>query len=156
MVVAMRDQFTDKGVVLEKALAYWIHRVYQASRNEMFRTFRDEGEEITPEQWIVLARLWEEDGQTQTDLGASTFRDRPTMSRILDAMERRGLLERRADPASARIWRVHLTTRGKGLRKKLLPKARQLVERTQRGISEKDLETTRDTLVQMFANLTLG
>src|SRR6476661_7517020 len=58
----MRDQFVgESGVVLEKALAYWIHRVYQASRNEMFRMFREHGEEITPEQWIVLVRLWEED-----------------------------------------------------------------------------------------------
>lgn len=152
----MRDQFTDDGVVLENALSYWIHRVYQASRNEMFRAFRDEGEELTPEQWIVLARLWREDGQTQTDLGASTFRDRPTMSRILDGMERRGLLKRCADPSNARVWRVSLTAQGKGLRKKLIPKARQIVERTQRGISEEDLRTTRDTLIQMFANLTQG
>lgn len=149
----MRDQFTKHGLVLENALAYWIHRVYQASRNEMFRTFREEGEEITPEQWIVLVRLWERDGQTQTELGASTYRDRPTMSRILDGMERRKLLQRRADAESGRVWRVHLTAHGKNLRKKLVPKAQQIVERTQRGISEKDLRTTRETLGRMFANL---
>lgn len=153
----MRDQFIgESGVVLEKALAYWIHRVYQASRNDMFRTFREEGEEITPEQWIVLVRLWEEDGRTQTELGASTFRDRPTMSRILDGMARRGLLERRADAESARVWRVHLTPQGRALRKKLVPVARKLVARAQRGISDADLETTRDTLAKMFANLEGG
>jgi len=150
----MRDQFSgESGVVLEKALAYWIHRVYQASRNDMFRTFREEGEEITPEQWIVLVRLWEEDGRTQTDLGASTFRDRPTMSRILDGMERRGLLERRADAASARVWRVHLTAHGRALRKRLVAVARKLAARAERGISDADLVTTRDTLAKMFANL---
>ncbi|CAN5884221.1 MarR family transcriptional regulator [soil metagenome] len=152
----MRDQFTSDGITLEKALAYWIHRVYQAERNEMFRELRQHGEELTPEQWIVLVRLWEEDGRTQTDLGASTFRDRPTMSRILDGMEKRGVLERRADPDDARVWRVHLTAQGKALRKKLVPSARHLVERAQRGIPERDLVTTRETLVQMFANLTQG
>jgi DNA-binding MarR family transcriptional regulator len=153
----MRDQFVGPdGVVLEKAMAYWVHRVYQASRNELFRLFRDEGEEITPEQWIVLVRLWEQDGRTQTDLGESTFRDRPTMSRILDGMERRGLVERRADPESARVWRVHLTPQGKGLRKKLVPKAKKLVGRMQRGISERDLAVTRETLRKMFVNLTEG
>jgi DNA-binding MarR family transcriptional regulator len=151
----MKDQFVgEAGVVLEKALAYWIHRVYQASRNEMFRRFREEGEEITPEQWIVLVRLWEEDGRTQTDLGASTYRDRPTMSRILDGMERAGLVERRGDPKSARVWRIHLTARGKTLRKKLVPIARDLVARTQHGIPDRDLVTTRETLSRMFENLT--
>jgi DNA-binding MarR family transcriptional regulator len=153
----MRDQFVgETGIVLDKALAYWIHRVYQAERVEMFRIFRDEEEELTPEQWIVLVRLWEQDGRTQTELGESTFRDRPTMSRILDSMERRGLVERRRDPESARAWRVHLTARAKGLRKRLVPKARHLVERSQRGISPADLATTRATLMQMFANLTMG
>jgi DNA-binding MarR family transcriptional regulator len=76
------------------------------------------------------------------------------MSRILDGMERAGLVERRADPASARVWRVHLTARGKTLRKKLVPIAHELVERTQRGIPEKDLVTTRQTLSRMFSNLT--
>jgi DNA-binding MarR family transcriptional regulator len=152
----MRDQFTAGGIDLEKALAYWIHRVYQAERNEMFREFRESGEDITPEQWIVLVRLWEEDGRTQTELGASTFRDRPTMSRLLDGMEARGLLKRKADAENARAWRVHLTAEGKALRKKLVPGARHLVERSQRGISERDLKTTRDTLIQMFANLTQG
>ncbi|MDB5218509.1 MAG: Transcriptional regulator, MarR family protein [Myxococcaceae bacterium] len=153
----MRDQFVGgSGIVLEKALAYWIHRVYQASRNEMFRMMRDDGEEITPEQWIVLVRLWDGDGRTQTELGESTYRDRPTMSRILDGMERRDLVARRADPENARVWRVHLTPKGKGLRKKLVRRAKELVERTQRGISEKDLLITRDALTQMFLNLTQG
>lgn len=150
----MRDQFTADGITLENALAYWIHRVYQAERNELFREFREHGVELTPEQWIVLVRLWSEDGQTQTELGQATFRDRPTMSRILDVMEKRGLVERHADPDNARAWRVHLTAQGKALRKKLVPGAQHLVARAQRGISEKALATTRATLIQMFANLT--
>ena len=152
----MRDQFTADGITLENALAYWIHRVYQAERNELFREFREHGVELTPEQWIVLVRLWTEDGQTQTALGHATFRDRPTMSRILDVMEKNDLVGRRRDPDNARAWRVHLTAHGKALRKKLVPGAKHLVERSQRGISERDLATTRATLVQMFANLTQG
>lgn len=148
------DQFTSNGVVLEDALAYWVHRVYQATRNESFRVFRDgAGEEITPEQWVILVRLWEEDGRTQTDLGESTYRDRPTMSRILDGMERRDLVERRADPKSARAWRIHLTAHGRALEKKLVPVARDLVARSLEGVSKADLATTRKTLQRVFANL---
>ena len=150
----MRDQFTDDGIVLDNALAYWIHRVYQATRNASFATLRAAGEEITPEQWIVMVRLWEQDNRTQTELGESTYRDRPTMSRILDGMERRGLLERRRDPDHARVWRIHLTTHGRGLRKTLVPRAREVVERSLRGIAKKDLEITRATLRRMFENLT--
>jgi DNA-binding MarR family transcriptional regulator len=148
----VHDQFTADGIVLDNALAYWIHRVYQATRNAMFESFREHGE-ITPEQWIVLVRLWEQDGRTQTELGVSTYRDRPTMSRILSGMERRGLVKRKRDSTSARIWRVHLTARGTALRAVLVPKARALVARSLRGIDPAHLEITRTTLQQMFANV---
>jgi DNA-binding MarR family transcriptional regulator len=151
--VDVHDQFTDEGIVLDNALAYWIHRVYQASRNAMFESFREQGEEVTPEQWIVLVRLWEQDGRTQTELGASTYRDRPTMSRILSGMERRGLVKRKRDASSARIWRVHLTARGLALRAVLVPRARALVERSLRGIDPAHLEITRNTLQRMFNNV---
>ena len=149
----MRDQFRDGSVVVENAIGFWIHRVYQASRNEMFRAFRDEGEEVTPEQWAVLIRLWETDGPTQGELSEATFRDAPTMSRILSGMEARGLLERRADGADGRIRRVHLTRAGRGLQKKLVPVVQGIVEHMVAGIEERDLLVTRKALKQMFANL---
>lgn len=149
----MRDQFVDDGIILDNALAYWIHRVYQATRNASFEVLRAEGEDLTPEQWIVLVRLWEQDGRTQTDLGVATYRDRPTMSRILAGMERRGLLRKKTDPDHGRVLRVFLTARGRALRDELVPRARELVERSLRGIPARDLEITRTTLRRMFENL---
>jgi DNA-binding MarR family transcriptional regulator len=151
--VDVRDQFADDGIILDNALAYWIHRVYQATRNASFEVLRAEGEDLSPEQWIVLVRLWENDGRTQTELGVSTYRDRPTMSRILAGMERRGLVRRKTDPDHARVLRVHLTARGRALREELVPRARELVERSLRGIPARDLEITRTTLRRMFENL---
>jgi MarR family transcriptional regulator, organic hydroperoxide resistance regulator len=149
----VKDQFRDGGVVVDNAIGFWIHRVYQATRNEMFRAFRELGEDVTPEQWAVLIRLWEEDGRTQTELSDATFRDRPTMSRILDGMEGRGLLERRSDEGDARVRRIFLTRRGQALRKKLVPAAERIVLHTVRGIDDDALVTTRATLRRMFENL---
>lgn len=149
----MRDQFRDGTVIADNTIGFWIHRVYQASRNEMFRGFRAHGEEVTPEQWAVLIRLWEEDGRTQGELSEPTFRDVPTMSRIVVGMEGRGLLERRVDPRDARARRVYLTTDGRRLRKKLVPLAEQIVGRMVAGIDERALTTTRRTLIQMFDSL---
>jgi DNA-binding MarR family transcriptional regulator len=149
----VKDQFAGDHVVVDNAIGFWIHRVYQASRNEMYRRFREAGEEITPEQWAVLIRLWERDGQPQSVLSDSTFRDRPTMSRILDVLEARGIVERRADETDGRVRLVHLTRRGKALQKKLVPVARDIVERLVRDIDERDLVTTRRVLRKMFENV---
>ena len=149
----MKDQFKDGGIVVDNAIGFWIHRVYQASRNEMYRVFRDHGEDITPEQWGVLIRLWERDGRPQAELCEATFRDAPTMSRIVDGMEKRGLLDRRAHPDDGRVRVVHLTRHGKALQKKLVPLVEKIVGDMVAGIDERALVTTRNALRAMFANM---
>ena len=149
----MNDQFKDGGIVVDNAIGFWIHRVYQASRNEMYRAFRAHGEDVTPEQWAVLIRLWERDGQPQAELSAATFRDAPTMSRIVDGLEARGLLERRTHPGDGRVRVIHLTRAGKALEKKLVPLVETIVTAMVAGIDERALVTTRNTLRRMFANL---
>jgi MarR family transcriptional regulator, organic hydroperoxide resistance regulator len=150
----MRDQFRDGGIVVENALGFWIHRVYQASRNELFREFREQGEDVTPEQWALLIRLWERDERTQSELSEATFRDAPTISRILAGMEARGLLERLIHPEDARARIVRLTPKGRALRKKLVPVVERIVQRMLADIPERELVTTRSTLKRMFENLT--
>lgn len=149
----MRDQFKDDGIVLENALAFWVNRFYQASRREMYRAFQQHGFELTPEQWQVLVRLWERDGRTQAALAEATTRDAPTMSRLVDSMERGGLVARAVDPDDGRTRLVVLTPRGREARAKLLPVVRELVARLEAGIAERDLEITRRTLRRLVENL---
>ncbi len=118
-----------------------------------YQAFNAHGLEITPEQWIVLARLWQRDGRTVSELSDSTLRDRPTMSRILDSMEAGGLVTRSVDSKDARTRIIALTREGKALRKKLVPIAKGLVERLEAGVSEADLLVTRQTLRRLFENL---
>jgi DNA-binding MarR family transcriptional regulator len=149
----MRGQFQGNQVVLEKALPFLIHACYQQLRSLTYKEFLGQGLELTPEQWVVLVRLWEKDGQSQSALSESTLRDRPTMSRILDTMEKSGLVERCVDPDDARSRLVRLTRTGKALQPKLVPIAKKLVARLEAGIPARDLEMTHRTLARMLENL---
>ena len=149
----MRGQFDGNQVQLDKALPFLIHACYQQIRSATYKEFLGHGLELTPEQWIVLVQLWEKDGQSQSALSERTLRDRPTMSRILDTMEKSGLVQRCVDAQDARSRLVKLTRTGKGLQAKLVPVAKQLVARLERDIPERDLETTHRTLARMLGNL---
>ncbi len=149
----MRGQFDGNQVQLDKALPFLIHACYQQIRSATYKEFLGHGLELTPEQWIVLVQLWEKDGQSQSALSERTLRDRPTMSRILDTMEKSGLVERTVDAQDARSRLVRLTRTGKALQAKLVPVAKKLVARLEQGIAERDLETTHRTLGRMLANL---
>ena len=149
----MKGQFDGNSVVLKRALPFLIHACYQQIRSVTYKEFLGHGLELTPEQWIVLVQLWQKDGQSQSALSELTLRDRPTMSRILDTMEKSGLVERRVDEHDARSRLVRLTRTGKGLQEKLVPVAKKIVGRLEHEISERDLEVTHRTLSRMLENL---
>ncbi len=149
----MRDQFTADSILLDRALGFWILRAHQALRQELYRVFHAAGEELTPEQWAVLVRLWEREGRPQHELAETTLRDRPTLSRILDGLEARGLVERRPDPDDGRGRLVYPTAAGRRLRTRLVPLARAIVERAIAGIADEDLEGMRRTLMRIVANI---
>ena len=149
----MRGQFEGDRVNLEKALPFLIHACYQHIRSVTYKEFSSHGLELTPEQWIVLVQLWEKDGQSQSALSEQTLRDAPTMSRILDTMQKSGLVTRVVDEQDARSRLVKLTRAGKALQPQLVPVAKRIVARLEQGISERDLETTHRTLAKMLSNL---
>ena len=149
----MRDQFDGDRIVLDNALTFVMHGTYQRIRSFAYREFAAHGIEVTPEQWMVLVRLWQHEPISQADLGEITMRDRPTMTRILDGMEARGWIERGRDPDDARIRLVRLSAEGRALRKQMVPIARAIVRRAEAGIPEADLVTTRETLRRIAANL---
>lgn len=157
----MRDQFTETGgILLDNAVSFWVERVYAQGRAALYALFADRGIEMTPERWAVLVRLWQHDdagsaepAPTQRELAARTLKDEPTVSRILEGMEAKGWIARRPDPHDGRTRRVHLTAKGKRLEGELVPAAKKLVARLERGIPEADLVATRRTLRKMFENL---
>ena len=59
-------------------------KVSAAINRKLYRNFRQGGLEISPEQWTVLIFLWEKDGVTQQELCNATFKDKPSMTRLID------------------------------------------------------------------------
>ena len=109
---------------------------------------------ITLQMWRVLAALNHADGQRVSDLGALTSIDVSTLSRIVDAMEKKGLVERRRGNGSdARVVTVHATKAGHTLTAKLIPLARHYQEVALRGFSDSEEEALKAMLVRVYRNI---
>ena len=63
---------------------------------------------VTRAQWRTLLFLARCDGATQTELADALDVERISAGRMVDRLVDAGLVERRADPADRRIWRLHL------------------------------------------------
>mgnify|MGYP001401688223 CR=1 FL=1 len=75
--------------------------------------------------WRVLPSLSGSAGETVSTLASACLLLQPTMTKVLDRMERDGLVRRRQDMADRRLVRIHLTPRGEAMVADLLHAARQ-------------------------------
>jgi DNA-binding MarR family transcriptional regulator len=137
----------------ESAIGYVIGRSCHIMRKAFNATFGKAGHDITPEEWGLLNRLHERDGQRQAELADATIRDRTTVTRLLDGMVQKGLVRRKADPDDRRAVQTWLTKKGRSMRRKLIPVAEELLHRATRDISDQELQTTVATLRKLQANL---
>lgn len=107
---------------------------------------------VTRAQWKVLFRLTREPGLRQIELADMLDVEPITLSRIVDRLEESGLLERVADPADRRAWRLHVTPKAKPLVEKLRALADEMTADAFAGVGAEDIETMRQVLVRVREN----
>ncbi|EMY78338.1 MarR family protein [Leptospira weilii serovar Ranarum str. ICFT] len=138
---------------IENTLGYRINRCGIVIKQELRRRFNKRGYSITPEEWIILNRLWETDGLTQNEISQKTIKDKTTVTRFLSKMEKDGLIRRKSSNEDRRVNHVQLSTKGKKLKNQLIPIAQELLEAATEKISPEHLLVTIETLKQIELNL---
>ncbi|WP_299347234.1 MarR family transcriptional regulator, partial [uncultured Maritalea sp.] len=101
----------------------------------------------------ILLLLWRKDGLAPSEIADATIRDRTTITRFLDGMEKKGLVARMQDPSDRRRLQVLLTEKGRGLQAKLVPIAGTLIEAAHSGLSEEEQRILVMLLSKMTQNL---
>ncbi len=119
------------------------------------KNFRDAGLEITIEQWSVLYHLWENDGLSQQDLCNLTYRDKPSVTRLIDNLEKQKLVKRVASKEDRRKNIVTLTDNALSLQQTTFELANKTMEEALAGIKKSDVAVIKEVLHKVFTNLQL-
>jgi DNA-binding MarR family transcriptional regulator len=114
---------------------------------------RARGIGVTRPQWQVLSTLSRHEGVNQGGLAELLDVEPITVCRMVDRLQEAGLVERRADPADRRSWRLFPTPRAHDLLAELRPLADAMIEEALTGISERDREHLRGLLDRIRDNL---
>jgi DNA-binding MarR family transcriptional regulator len=128
-------------------------KVSAAINRTFLRAFANEGIEITTEQWSVLACLWQKDKVTQQALCKLTSKDKPSMTRLIDKLEKANLVTRVSDHYDRRINLIHLTETGNALEIKATEIVNTIALRTLNDITSEELNTVRNVLKKIMINL---
>lgn len=116
-------------------------------------TFHEHGIELSREQWLVLKKLNDKDGQTQNDLASITNRSKTSLTRLINTMERKGLVYRVLSIKDKRVNHIHLSDFGKSTFLSSLPVIDKIMDELEENISQKDLAKTIDVLRQIQHNI---
>jgi DNA-binding MarR family transcriptional regulator len=132
---------------IEKSIGFLLAKAYQrgcAIFKEEFSSY-----DLTPQQFGLLAFLWQKDGLSQTELSERSQIDRTTMGGLIDRLEKEGLVKRHPHPDDRRAYSICLTEKGKSLKTELTP----LANRVQKRVTGKLTDEERETLKQILEKL---
>lgn len=151
------EKFLENSLIdIELLFALMNGRVSSAINKRLAHDLKLAGLEITADQWSVLYSLWLNDGVTQKSIADSTFKDKPSITRLIDNLESMSLVERRSDPSDRRINKVYLTEKGKAVREDVRIVSLQTMQNVLHGLSEKEITQVQSLLKHIFRNLQKG
>src|SRR5215467_466975 len=108
---------------------------------------------MTRAQWVILARLERQPGLTQNELASIVEVEPITIARLVDRLEARELVVRKADPRDRRVWRLHLTPAAAPILREIGKYRAELHELITAGMTPSLQKALTDGLLQMKANL---
>ncbi|MBC2669175.1 MarR family winged helix-turn-helix transcriptional regulator [Novosphingobium piscinae] len=129
-------------------LASDISRMFRKRFDNAARSFG-----VTGSQWRVLGMLNARPGESQAVLAAELEVEAITAGRMIDRLEKAGLVERRADPADRRTWRLHLTAAGGRLLEQLRGTVSDVTGGVLAGFGPIEQDQLRTLLARLRQNL---
>jgi DNA-binding MarR family transcriptional regulator len=108
---------------------------------------------ITIDQWVILQVLDRQEGLSQLEIARATYKDAPTVTRIIDLLCQKELTRRLPDPADRRRFNIQLTPAGRDKIEAVLPVIQAARRQAWQGLPAAELGRLADILNAVFDNL---
>jgi len=138
---------------IENSFGSIVRRTDIALINRLNQNFKKAGYDITTEQYRVLVNLWNKDGQNQQELADVMGKNKASITRLINGLEKRNLAVRVPNSLDNRNKFIYLTNKGKQIPEALAYLAKQTLSEALVGLSEKKIEMCKDILCEVFDNL---
>lgn len=141
--------------ILEDSIGYLVRAATRALRARLQENIAAAGVDAKYDEWAVAVTLHHRGPLCQQQLAFTTMLDKVGITRLIDAMESRGLVLRAADDTDRRKKSIRLTNQGEDFYQRLLPIVERTLGQAQRGLRASDIATTKQTLRAIVGNLQL-
>jgi DNA-binding MarR family transcriptional regulator len=127
--------------------------VHTALFKHLSKLMKHEKLPITPDQFRVLTHLWQQDGRSQQELASLSCRDRANVTRVIDILEREGIVARKDAPNDRRAFQIFLTAKGKKIEEGAATCAQQSIKDALKGFTKDETTLFMTMLHRVNQNL---
>ena len=117
------------------------------------KKFNAAGLSLTIEQWSVLYHLWKQEGISQQELCNATFRDKPSITRLVDNLEKQNLVKRVPSETDRRINLIYLTKQAQRLQEESMALAEETLNEALETVPADKIEVCKEVLQIVYDNL---
>ena len=143
----------EASLKFHMSMGMLINSAHRAMTKRFVQNAMESGLDISLDQWMVLGPIWQLESASQKELGEITLKDKTSITRLVDVLEKKNLVVRVEDQIDHRIKRVILTNAGKQLFFDVLPIMEKTREEVRKDISDQDIETFKNVLSSIILNL---
>jgi DNA-binding MarR family transcriptional regulator len=137
-------------MAVEDRLIFLISKVCQKLIINLQRAFSESGVEVTPIQVMLLFFLQKNNGLSLTQISQGLMLENPTVTGLIDRLEKSGYVKRSDHPNDRRVYLIYLTEKGRKVANKALPIVKNLNEQIKEGYSKGEIENFKKVLVGAF------
>ncbi len=134
----------------EDRLIFLISKVCQKLIINLQESFSENSIEVTPIQVMLLFFLQKNDGSSLTQISQGLMLENPTITGLIDRLEKSGYVKRSDHPNDRRVYLVYLTKKGRSVADRALPLIKNLNEQIKEGYSKEEIESFKRVLIGAF------
>lgn len=140
-------------MMLIKEIAVYVNILNSRIKKCFFDKLQENGINITPEQFLVLDILWKKQSLSQQKIADIIQKDKNSVTKIIDSLEKKNLVKRVVDKNDRRINKIELTDEAFALEKITTKVAIDFMNGAVKGIDSQDLDTFVDVMRRLKNNL---
>ncbi|CAG5009600.1 Multidrug resistance operon repressor [Dyadobacter sp. CECT 9275] len=137
-----------------RAYFFKIDTTIKKIRNALQKQLNEAGFDLTVDQWVLIDHIFRQQGISQNELAELTFKDPPTVTRIIDLLEKKGLVERGLAAGDRRKFNLFLTKTGEEIYQKAYPIVVEIRRKGWGDLSEADYQHFVRIMDSIYQNFT--
>jgi DNA-binding MarR family transcriptional regulator len=137
----------------DESIGYLINSVGSKIANGLKQLFDKHALALSPQEWGIIAAIAENNELSQMEISHLCFYDKVKVTRIIDDLEKRQIVERRQDPADRRSNRIVLLPKGQAIYQQVVPIVSVYLKQLTKPLSPDELVELKTKLRKLDCHL---